>query len=110
VNPIIPIVRREPFDDPAWLFELKYDGFRGIADTIGGLSKNKNRLRRFDRLLEGLPEGYVFDGECPAATRRWWRPSRTGCAAIRVPSSKIRTSSASVCTSTTRFRVASGTL
>jgi hypothetical protein len=26
--PIIPIVRREPFDDPAWLFDLKLDGFR----------------------------------------------------------------------------------
>jgi ATP-dependent DNA ligase len=48
MDPIIPIVRKEPFDDPAWLFELKYDGFRGIADTIRGrmLSKNKNRLRR----------------------------------------------------------------
>jgi bifunctional non-homologous end joining protein LigD len=65
MDPIIPIVGKEPFDDPAWLFELKYDGFRGIADTIGGrmLSKNKNRLRRFDRLLERLPAAYVFDGE-----------------------------------------------
>jgi hypothetical protein len=27
------------------------------------LSKNGNRLKRFDRLLETLPAGYVFDGE-----------------------------------------------
>jgi hypothetical protein len=59
MDPIIPIVRKEPFDDPAWLFELKYDGFRGIADTIRGrmLSKNKNRLKSFERLLCRLPEG-----------------------------------------------------
>jgi ATP-dependent DNA ligase len=46
---IIPIRRNDPFDDPAWLFELKLDGFRGLADTIAGrmLSKNGNRMRRF---------------------------------------------------------------
>ena len=46
MEPIIPIVRKEPFDDPAWLFDLKLDGFRGIADTISGrmLSKNSNRM------------------------------------------------------------------
>jgi hypothetical protein len=33
---IIPIKRKEPFDDPAYLFELKLDGFRGLADTIQG--------------------------------------------------------------------------
>lgn len=26
----------EPFDDPAWLFELKYDGFRVLAAVEGG--------------------------------------------------------------------------
>ena len=59
MDPIIPIVRKEPFDDPAWLFELEYDGFRGIADTIRGrmLSKNQNRLQRFDRLLEAPSTG-----------------------------------------------------
>ena len=68
MDPVIPILRKEPFDDPAWLFELKYDGFRGIADTIRGrmLSKNKNRLRRFERLLDRLPVGCVFDGEIVA--------------------------------------------
>jgi hypothetical protein len=57
MDPIIPLVRREPFDDPAWLFELKYDGFRGIADTIRGrmLSKSKNRMTRFESLLRPCP-------------------------------------------------------
>lgn len=42
--PIIPAVRRDAFDAPAWLFTLKLDGFRGVADTIIGrmLSKNGN--------------------------------------------------------------------
>jgi len=33
---IIPVVRREPFSDDWWLFELKPDGFRGIANTVRG--------------------------------------------------------------------------
>ncbi len=38
-----------PFDGDGWLFELKLDDFRGIADTVQGrmLSKNGNRMRRF---------------------------------------------------------------
>src|SRR5262249_9254974 len=65
IQPIIPARRAEPFDDPAWAFELKLDGFRYIADTIEGrlLSKQRNRLTRFGALLESLPQGYVFDGE-----------------------------------------------
>jgi hypothetical protein len=53
MQPIIPVVCTEPFDDPTYLFELKLDGFRGVADTIHGrmLSKNGNRLGRFERLL-----------------------------------------------------------
>jgi ATP-dependent DNA ligase len=63
-RPIIP-ARREPFDHLAWAFELKLDGFRCIADTVRGrlLSKHKNRMKRFEALLESLPQGYVFDGE-----------------------------------------------
>jgi bifunctional non-homologous end joining protein LigD len=30
VQPIIPISRKEPFDDPDWLFDFKYDGFRAL--------------------------------------------------------------------------------
>jgi bifunctional non-homologous end joining protein LigD len=33
----MPLSRlREPFDDPEWIFELKYDGFRGLAYVNGG--------------------------------------------------------------------------
>ena len=71
MQPIIPVVRTEPFDDPAYLFELKLDGYRGLADTVQGrmLSKNGNRLKRFQALLDALPPGYVFDGEIVALDR-----------------------------------------
>jgi ATP-dependent DNA ligase len=62
---IVPTVRREPFDHPEWSFELKFDGFRGIADTIDGrmLSKRGNRMKRFEGLLAVLPAGCILDGE-----------------------------------------------
>jgi ATP-dependent DNA ligase len=30
ITPIVPVLRDRPFDDPAYLFEPKYDGFRGL--------------------------------------------------------------------------------
>jgi ATP-dependent DNA ligase len=62
--PIIPTIRRDPFDGSEWTFELKFDGFRGIADTVSGrmLSKRGNRMKRFEGLLATLPAGCIFDG------------------------------------------------
>jgi ATP-dependent DNA ligase len=31
VQPIIPTWRKEPFDNPDWLFDFKYDGFRALC-------------------------------------------------------------------------------
>ena len=71
ISPIIPVLRKDPFDDPAYLFELKLDDFRGLADSIQGrmLSKNGNPLKRFEGLLDALPPEYVFDGEIVALDR-----------------------------------------
>ena len=46
-------------------FELKLDGFRGLADTMNGRmpSKNRNRPKRFQHLLDALPPNCVFDRE-----------------------------------------------
>jgi hypothetical protein len=42
VQPIIPTWRKEPFDDPEWLFDFKYDGFRGLcADS----ERSRPRIR-----------------------------------------------------------------
>ena len=62
---INPIRRPEPFDHPDWLFEAKFDGFRAAADTVRGqlISRNGNRMKRFEPVLDLLPRGYVFDGE-----------------------------------------------
>ncbi len=72
MKPIIPLIRKDAFDDPAWVFELKYDGFRGLVDTLNRriLSRNRNRLKRFDCLLETLPKGYIFDGEAESKAVR----------------------------------------
>jgi hypothetical protein len=65
---ITPIARREPFGGPEWTFELKYDGFRAIADTVNGsmLLKRGNRMHRFEALLGLLPADCVLDGEVVA--------------------------------------------
>lgn len=35
LQPMLAETAQEPFDDPGWLFELKYDGYRLIADKRG---------------------------------------------------------------------------
>jgi ATP-dependent DNA ligase len=56
VQPIIPTRRKEPFDDPDWLFEFKYDGFRALCYLDQGryrfISRNGNVLTRFEALGE----------------------------------------------------------
>jgi bifunctional non-homologous end joining protein LigD len=62
---INPVPRAEPFDHSDWLFELKFDGVRAAADTVRGrlISRNGDRLRRYEGVLDLLPKGCVFDGE-----------------------------------------------
>ena len=63
---------REAFDDPEWLFEPKYDGFRALAflypDRVELISRSRRRLKRFARLERDLrevlsPRSGVLDGE-----------------------------------------------
>jgi bifunctional non-homologous end joining protein LigD len=62
---INPVERAEPFDHADWVFEAKFDGFRAAADIVRGrlISRNGNRMHRFERVLDLLPRGHVFDGE-----------------------------------------------
>src|SRR5215831_6352923 len=78
VQPIILTSRKEPFDDPKWLFELKYDGFRALYHLEQGrsrfISRRGNVFDRFAALCEqvaaelGVGE-VILDGEMIAADK-----------------------------------------
>ena len=67
VQPIIPTRRKEPFDDPDWLFDFKYDGFRGLCYLEQGrcrlISRNGNLLSRFHALADQV-------AACSTSTKR----------------------------------------
>jgi bifunctional non-homologous end joining protein LigD len=75
VEPIIPVARALPFDDPAYLFEPKYDGFRGLLYLTRGdcyfRSKRGNVLKKFQELAYWVREELrvkevILDGEVVA--------------------------------------------
>jgi bifunctional non-homologous end joining protein LigD len=73
VEPVIPVLRGVPFDDPAWIFEPKYDGFRGLlyitpSSSTFFYSKRGLVLKRFDDLAaevrdQLLVRDVILDGE-----------------------------------------------
>jgi bifunctional non-homologous end joining protein LigD len=72
IEPVVPQQLERPFDDPAWVFEPKYDGFRGLLYVTRRdchfRSKRGNVLRRFQDLChwvrEELPvKEAILDGE-----------------------------------------------
>lgn len=46
ITPIHPILMRNPFDDPDWIFEPKFDGFRGILYIDGDESCFRSKKDR----------------------------------------------------------------
>ena len=56
IQPIAPTWRREPFDDPEWVFEMKYDGYRALCYVEPRrnrlISRNNNIMNRFDALCD----------------------------------------------------------
>jgi bifunctional non-homologous end joining protein LigD len=71
VDPMLATLVDAPFDREGWSFEVKWDGFRSIAEVKGGkvklLSRNdKSQNARFPAVAEalaGLPIHAVLDGE-----------------------------------------------
>lgn len=72
IAPIRLLERPAPFDDPNYLFEPKYDGFRALAYIQNGttklVSRNSNTYKRFDDLCAGIAntskvENAIIDGE-----------------------------------------------
>jgi bifunctional non-homologous end joining protein LigD len=72
--------RREPFDHPVWLFELKYDGFRALAVIHSGrtqlVSRNGHQFGSFVSLAESITADVnlkgktVINGEIVCVDRR----------------------------------------
>jgi len=74
LKPMLATLHVEPFDDPDWLFEIKWDGYRAIAETSEGVPKlySRNGLAFNDRFpsvanaLRGIKRHLVLDGEIVA--------------------------------------------
>lgn len=71
VKPMLATLVREPFDHPEWLFEVKWDGYRAIAEVRDGevalYSRNLLSLQqKFSPIVDALREfrcEAVLDGE-----------------------------------------------
>ena len=64
--------RQKSFDDPDWLFKLKYDGYRALLYFERGrgqlISRNGRHMKRFDALASALvplvkDQSAILDGE-----------------------------------------------
>jgi bifunctional non-homologous end joining protein LigD len=71
VKPMLATQVEEPFDRPGWLFEVKWDGYRAIAEvTRGHVALYSRNQTPFDRefapiveSLHGLDREAMLDGE-----------------------------------------------
>jgi bifunctional non-homologous end joining protein LigD len=75
IHPMLATLVGEPFDDPQWIYEVKWDGYRAVAFVKGGkpalVSRNQNDLTgEFPEIagaLSELPvESAIIDGEVVA--------------------------------------------
>src|ERR1700760_5093219 len=74
LQPMLATLTDAPFDDPDWIFENKYDGFRMIAEIERGkvtlYSRNGKIISHsyieVAKALEGVKSDAVIDGELVA--------------------------------------------
>ncbi|HXJ88356.1 MAG TPA: non-homologous end-joining DNA ligase [Candidatus Binatia bacterium] len=75
IHPMLAESIEKPFDDPEWLFEIKWDGYRAIAFIEKGrvrlVSRNQNELTGRYPELKDMPESIkaetaILDGEVVA--------------------------------------------
>lgn len=71
ISPMLATLIKEPFNDPDWLFEIKWDGFRALAY----IDKNKVQLKsrnnqsfneKFNEIaeeLQSISQNVILDGE-----------------------------------------------
>ena len=71
IKPMLATLVREPFDHPDWIFEVKWDGYRAVAEIrdsdVSLYSRNLLPLnKKFSRVVEALKKfrfEAVLDGE-----------------------------------------------
>jgi bifunctional non-homologous end joining protein LigD len=72
ITPMLASLCEKPFDDPNWLFEIKWDGYRAVAFVESGdvrlVSRNHNDLTSRFSELRGLSKSVtaknaILDGE-----------------------------------------------
>jgi bifunctional non-homologous end joining protein LigD len=71
IKPMLAVLARKPFDHPDWIFEVKWDGYRAIAEIRDGkvslYSRNRISLnKKFSPIADALREfsfEAVLDGE-----------------------------------------------
>src|SRR6185437_12037830 len=73
IKPMLAKYIDKPFNDNDWIFEMKWDGYRAIANVKNGkaelYSRNGLHFQRYDTVktaLESLPFDAVLDGEIVA--------------------------------------------
>ena len=74
IRPMLATLTDKPFDDPDWIFETKWDGFRAVAVVAPGKAKlySRNGLdisRKYPSIVDALAkikESAVLDGELVA--------------------------------------------
>lgn len=78
VQPIAPTWHKDPFDDPDWLFDFKYDGFRAICYLNQRrnrlISRNNNVMTRFEALAGQVAT--ALTSMMPFSTARSLPPTR----------------------------------
>ena len=75
VEPMLPTLVKSPFSNPAWIFEPKWDGFRGVCYIADGearfFSRRRNDLTKRFPALQSVAgsikaESAILDGEIVA--------------------------------------------
>lgn len=71
IQPMLATATKEIFNDPGWIYELKWDGYRMMANikdgkadlySRNGISLN-SKFSRLKRDLEQIPHNVILDGE-----------------------------------------------
>lgn len=75
IKPMLTHVKDEPFDDPNWIFEIKWDGYRAVTEIKDGAVKfySRNGLSFIDlypslvtELKKKIKHDIILDGEIVA--------------------------------------------